>query len=341
MTEPTAARPDQAILDFLRTSGLVQDVAAARLTPLTGGVSSDIWLVEAERTFCVKRALPQLRVEAEWFVAVERSLYEAAWLKAVADFLPQAVPQLLADDPDAGIFAMAYLDPARHTLWKADLLAGRVDPGVAAEVGRRLGQIHASFKRDPLAPQRFATDCIFRAIRIEPYLLATAEAHSDLASVLLGHAERTMQTARTVVHGDISPKNIMIGPDGPVFLDAECAWYGDPAFDLAFCLNHLLLKTIAVPSASGSLFAAFGSLAESYLQHVDWEPPTELEARAASLLPGLLLARIDGKSPVEYIRDDGDKDRVRRIARGLLSDLPDTLSAVMSAWERPNSDRKS
>jgi aminoglycoside phosphotransferase (APT) family kinase protein len=341
MTEASAARPDQAILDFLRTSGLVQDVATARLTPLTGGVSSDIWLVEAERTFCVKRALPQLRVEAEWFVAVERSLYEAAWLKAVADFLPQAVPQLLAADSDAGIFAMAYLDPARHSLWKADLLAGHIDPGAAAEVGRRLGQIHASFARDPLGPQRFATDGIFRAIRIEPYLLATAEAHPDLAPVLRGLAERTMQTARTVVHGDISPKNIMIGPDGPVFLDAECAWYGDPAFDLAFCLNHLLLKTVAVPSVGGPLLAAFGRLAESYLRHVDWEPPAEVEARAASLLPGLLLARIDGKSPVEYIRDDEDKDRVRRIARGLLSDLPDTLPAVMSAWERPISDRKS
>jgi aminoglycoside phosphotransferase (APT) family kinase protein len=341
MTEPSAARPDQAILDFLRTSGLVQDIAAARLTPLTGGVSSDIWLVEAERSFCVKRALPQLRVEAEWFVAVERSLYEAAWLKGVAEFLPQAVPQLLADDPHAGIFAMAYLDPARHTLWKADLLAGRVDPDAAAEVGRRLGQIHAAFARDPLAPQRFATDGIFRAIRIEPYLLATAEAHPDLASVLQGLAERTMQTARTVVHGDVSPKNIMIGPDGPVFLDAECAWYGDPAFDLAFCLNHLLLKTIAVPSANGPLLAAFGRLAESYLRHVDWEPPAEVEARAASLLPGLLLARIDGKSPVEYIRADGDKDRVRRIARGLLSDLPGTLPAVVSAWAGPISDRKS
>ena len=341
MSDAKAASPDPAILDFLMSQGLVSDIAAARLTPLTGGVSSDIWLVEAERIFCVKRALPQLRVESEWFVAVERSLYEAAWLKGVADFLPQAVPQLLADDPDAGIFAMAYLDPARHTLWKADLLAGRVDPDVAAEVGRRLGQIHSSFARDALGPQHFATDGIFRAIRIEPYLLATAEAHPDLAPVLQGLAERTMQTGRTVVHGDVSPKNIMIGPDGPVFLDAECAWYGDPAFDLAFCLNHLLLKSIAVPSAHGPLLAAFGRLAESYLQRIDWEPPAKVETRAASLLPGLLLARIEGKSPVEYIGDDADKDRVRRIARGLLSDLPSTLAAIVSAWEWPISDRQS
>jgi aminoglycoside phosphotransferase (APT) family kinase protein len=333
MSEPAAIKPDPAILEFLESSGLVRDPATARFTPLAGGVSSDIWLVEAERVFCVKRALPQLRVQAEWFVTVERSLYEAAWLKGVAGFLPQSVPRLLADDPRAGIFAMDYLNPAHFACWKAELLAGRVDQAVAAEVGERLGKIHSAFARDLLAPQTFATDAIFEAIRIEPYLLATARAHPDLVSVLEGLAERTLRTRRTVVHGDVSPKNIMVGPDGPVFLDAECAWYGDPAFDLAFCLNHLLLKTMAAPHARRSLLAAFERLATAYLRQADWEPREEVEKRAASLLPGLLLARIDGKSPVEYITVGADKDRVRKIARALLADLPDKLAALASLWE--------
>jgi aminoglycoside phosphotransferase (APT) family kinase protein len=324
--------PDPAITNFLVAAGLVRDIAAARFSPLTGGVSSDIWLVEADRTFCVKRALPQLRVAAEWFAPVERSRYEAAWLDGVAKILPRAVPRLLAHDPGGGIFAMDYLDPARHRCWKAELLAGRADRAVGAEVGARLGTIHAAFARDPLAPARFATDSIFEHIRIEPYLLATARAHPDLAPVLHGLAERTMRGKRSVVHGDISPKNIMIGPDGPVFLDAECAWYGDPAFDLAFCLNHLLLKTIAMPQARQELLAAFARLAQAYLRHADWEPRRALEARAATLLPALLLARIDGKSPVEYITGDADKDRVRQAARGLLAAAPQTLAAVSSDW---------
>lgn len=328
-----AGAPDRAITDFLVSSGLIRDIAAARLRPLTGGVSSDIWLVEAgDRAFCVKRALPRLRVAAEWHAPVERSLYEAAWLKGVAKILPHAVPRVLAADPDAGIFAMDYLDPAHYVCWKAELFAGRLDQALAAEVGARLAAIHSAFASDPLAPKAFATDAIFQSIRIEPYLLATAQHHPDLAPMLRGLAERTMNTKCTVVHGDISPKNIMVGPDGPVFLDAECAWYGDPAFDLAFCLNHLLLKTIAVPGARQKLLGAYSRLTHAYMRGLDWEPPQALELRAASLLPALLLARIDGKSPVEYITAGADRDRVRSAARGLLAVPQQTLAAVSAEW---------
>ncbi len=110
-----------------------------------------------------------------------------------------------------------------------------------------------------------------------------------------------MQTKHALVHGDVSPKNILNGPRGPVLLDPECAFYGDPAFDLAFCLNHLLLKCLWTPAARHGFMACFTSLKDSYLSLVDWEPMTDIEARTARLLPGLFLARVDGKSPVEYI----------------------------------------
>src|SRR5262249_10860065 len=142
----------------------------------------------------------------------------------------------------------------------------------AAEIGRRLVRIHAEFARSSAAEAKFATDSIFYAIRLEPYLLATARAHPDLAAALERLAETTANTKLTLVHGDVSPKNILVGPRGPVFIDAECAWFGDPAFDLAFCLNHLLLKCLWVPQAAPRLLAAFDSLAASYLLGVDWEP---------------------------------------------------------------------
>src|SRR4029077_17613184 len=165
-----------------------------------------------------------------------------------------------------------------------------------------------------------------------PYLLATARVHPDVAAELVELATVTARTRLTVVHGDVSPKNIWIGPSGPVFLDAECAWFGDPAFDLAFCLNHLLLKTMWVPSASADLRAAFTALSAAYLRGVDWEPPAALERRAARLLPAFLLARIDGKSPVEYITDEMSKDQVRRVACALLVKLPERLDDVVKAW---------
>ena len=178
----------------------------------------------------------------------------------------------------------------------------------------------------------FPTDSLFHAIRLEPYLLATAHKHPDLASVLADLAERTAATKLTLVHGDVSPKNILVGPDGPIFIDAECAWWGDPAFDLAFCLNHLLLKCLWAPAAAPDFLHSFEVLATAYLAGVAWEAPAALEARAASLLPGLFLARVDGKSPVEYLTREEDKDRVRRVARALLASPPDRLRTVRTAW---------
>ena len=113
-----------------------------------------------------------------------------------------------------------------------------------------------------------------------------------------------------MIHGDVSPKNILVGPRGPVFLDAECACIGDPAFDLAFCLKHLLLKCLWVPAARVALLDSFHRMFEAYLSGVDWEAPAALEVRCAELLPALFLARVDGKSPVEYVTTEDDKERV-------------------------------
>jgi hypothetical protein len=118
-----------------------------------------------------------------------------------------------------------------------------------------------------------------------------------------------------------------------VLLDAECAWWGDPAFDLAFCLNHLLLKCLWTPRARTGFIGCFAALTESYLEGVDWEPRATLEQRAAALLPGLFLARVDGKSPVEYLTSEGQRDKVRRCARALLLQPVSRLADVVTAWE--------
>jgi aminoglycoside phosphotransferase (APT) family kinase protein len=255
-------------------------------------------------------------------------------MRHAAAIVPDAVPALLGQDAQAGVLVMAYLPEDRYRGWKADLLAGHAQRQVAAAVGSRLVRIHAGTADQPAIARLFPTDQIFYDIRLEPYLEATAKAHPDRADALRGLIEVTAATRRALVHGDVSPKNILIGPDGPVFLDAECAWYGDPAFDLAFCLNHLLLKCVAAPAASADLLESFDALAMSYLNGVTWEPRAALEARAAHLLPGLLLGRVDGKSPVEYLTEDTDKARVRAVARGLLARPVEQLGAVRAAWSQ-------
>jgi len=315
--------------------GIVSANSCVQMEPLAGGVSSDIYRVQADgRTLCVKRALPKLKVAADWRAPVERNRYEVAWLREAGTIVPGAVPALLGEDPQAGAFAMEWLPPERYPVWKALLRDGHADVATAARVGAVLGRIHRHTADRADVATAFPTDEIFHAIRLEPYLVATARAHPDLAARLDALVEVTASTRRVLVHGDFSPKNILIGPQGPVILDAECAWFGDPAFDLAFVLNHLLLKGEWRPEGRARYLDLFAALVESYRANVQWEPWPAVERRTAALLPGLLLGRIDGKSPVEYLTDDEVRDRVRQFARVRVAHPPATLGAMAADWGR-------
>lgn len=315
--------------------GVARPGEPVAVVPLAGGVSSDIVRVEAAgRTFCVKRALARLKVAAEWRAPVERNHAEAEWMRVAGAIAPDAVPRLLAEDRAAGLFAMEYLAPEQYPVWKDELRDGRIAPAFAAEVGRRVAKIHAATARREDLAARFANDHIFFPIRLEAYLVATAALHQDVGDALRALAETTRATKLALVHGDVSPKNILAGPRGPVFLDAECAVYGDPAFDLAFCLNHLLLKCLWQPQWRARYLAAFRALAEGYLAGVAWEPRDVYEARCARLLPGLFLARVDGKSPVEYVAAAADRERVRACAKPLLRAPRTRLAEVSEAWRQ-------
>ena len=324
----SASLPDP-VLAFLRGRELIGAGETPPAEALAGGVSSEIWRVDTARgPVCVKRALARLKVAQVWEAPVERNRYESEWFKVAGAAAPRAVPRVLASGD--GLFAMEYLPPARYAVWKARLREGAADPAFAAKVGATLARIHATTAGREDIAQRFATDRIFYDIRLEPYLAATARAHSDLHKALELLVKRTAQTRRCLVHGDVSPKNILCGPDGPVFLDAECAWYGDPAFDLAFCLNHLLLKCLWVPSSRTAFLQCFDALAASYLEGFREEG---VEQRTAALLPALLLARVDGKSPVEYLVEDRDKDHVRTVARPLIAKPRTRLADIRNAWQ--------
>jgi aminoglycoside phosphotransferase (APT) family kinase protein len=308
---------DDGIATALRDLGF-GDVRG--LQPLGGGVSCDVIAADLAdgRRVVVKRALPKLRVAADWRAPAERSEAEVRWLRLAAGIDPRWAPKVLAEDPARHLFVMEFL---AHPVWKSQLADGAVDVTFAAEVGRRLKRIHA----EPATG--FDNFAQFHALRIEPYLLFTANRHPDVAGRIREIADGVATARIAVMHGDVSPKNILAGPDGPVFLDAETACIGDPAFDLAFCLNHLLLKGVWHPEHAPALAEAFAALKNAYA------PDAAMETRTAALLAALLLARIDGKSPVEYLMDEADKDFVRQRAKALLMDTP-PLSHFASAMAR-------
>jgi aminoglycoside phosphotransferase (APT) family kinase protein len=253
--------------------------------------------------------------------------------------VPGCVPAILGEDAQDNAFAMQWLAPQDYPIWKAQLRDGVADTQTAQAVGRNLAAIHSATAGDAEIARSFAHDAGFHAIRLEPYFVETARKHPDCAAALHALVEKTANTKLALAHGDVSPKNILVGPVNdagkaahPIFLDAECAWYGDPAFDIAFCLNHLLLKCMWRPQSKEEFLACFDALSTAYLAGVSWETTEQIETRAAALLAGMLLARVDGKSPVEYISTDADRDRVRRFAIPLLLQPARRLSEIRQRW---------
>jgi tRNA A-37 threonylcarbamoyl transferase component Bud32 len=334
--DTTSPEPTEILRRFLIEHSLLAPTDALTCTSLAGGVSSDIWRVDTPGgALCVKRALPTLRVAARWEAPVSRNANEWAWLNFAFAHEPQAVPRPLAHDPQAGLFAMAYLPSANYPVWKQHLLDGQADRRTAQQVGGIVSALHnASAGREDIARQ-FDTLDTFKALRLDPYLLATAECHPEVARELRDLADCTGRMRVALVHGDVSPKNILVGPRGPVILDAECAWYGDPAFDIAFCLTHLLLKGVVRPDRMDIYLRDFQALSSSYLNQIRFERPAALDARAAQLLPALLLARIDGKSPVEYLLGQPERQqRVRDIALPLIANSVDSVLDIAHEWRR-------
>lgn len=310
----------------------VGDIRSVRV--LTGGVASDIGVVDlGTRKLCVKFALPKLKVAADWRAPVSRNAAEYAWLAFAGHVVPDAVPALYGHSVREQGFAMEYLEGGDLYLWKTAMLAGEAPAGEAERVADALGRIHAASTGEGFDPAPFRNADDFEAIRIEPYLRATARAHPALADRIAPVADGLYAARRVLVHGDVSPKNILMRDGRPVLLDAECATMGDPAFDVAFCLNHLLLKALHLPAMRRALLGEVGAFWRTYARHVGWEAPEAVEARTTVLLPILFLARVDGKSPVEYL-DAAEQDRVRQLAIPFIEAPAPDLARLVETIER-------
>lgn len=338
MTEPlpATAEPDLAARcrRLLVDLGLADLCTPMSVQPLTGGVASDIALIDlGTRKYCAKFALAKLRVKADWFAPVHRNAAEYAWLSVVAQVAPDNVPQLFGRSAAEGGFVMEYLQGTAIYLWKAALLAGQRPKGEAAAVADVLGRIHAASAQPGFDTRPFQNRDDFRALRLEPYLGFTASRHPDLGKRLGALEQALYQANRVLVHGDVSPKNILLRDGKPIILDAECATMGDGAFDLAFCLNHLVLKSLHLPRNRSVLLGEITAFWAAYRPHVRWEDPVALEARVAALVPALMLARVDGKSPVEYL-EEPQRRSVRRIACPLIAAPSATLAAMVAAIDK-------
>ena len=300
-------------LEVAHTLGLQQPTAQL----LPGGVSSDVALIaDRERRLVVKQSIPNLRVAADWPVHPSRIWREVDALRALAPALPPgAVPAVVYEARDEYLYAMTAA-PAEAGSWKEQLLAGDIDVDLAGYIGA----VQAAMLRLPNPRPEFDDIAFFEELRIDPYYRYTGEQYPDLQTAFDRAAEACRQHRWALVHGDFSPKNIMAGPGMAMVLDWECVHWGDPAFDTGFLLNHLLLKGFHRPQDRPLLARA----AQAYADAVSAVPFADTMVH----LPLLLLCRVDGKSPVEYITQDDVRAAIRQYARSLLAEPARTVSEL-------------
>jgi aminoglycoside phosphotransferase (APT) family kinase protein len=331
--EPHPPPDDCAVLARLVAAGCLGH--GVRVEPLGGGVSSDVLLVRDDdgRHVVVKRALERLKVADDWRADPRRNASEQAWLQLASDLAPANVPRVLLAAPDEGWFAMEYFGDGWGT-WKQALMAGEADPLPALEAGATLGHLHRATWGAPAVAERFDTLRNFTELRIDPYFVTCAQRLPDLAPWLHDLCVRLASRKQALVHGDFSPKNLLVRPGRLVILDAEVAWYGDPAFDVAFLVHHLLLKALhhAGKAIAGDILALPATFVRAYADQLPADAAAAVERRAVELALALLLARVHGKSPVEYL-GAASRDAVTGFVRAVSPAPPRGIGELVRRWE--------
>lgn len=289
---------------------------------LEGGVSSDIRIVEGpDGPEVIKRALTKLRVNADWFADADRSSTEAAALRTGRNLLgSDAVPAVLWEDAKEHTFALQYIGPPFES-WKERLLRGQADIPAADAAGRLLGELHHASRDRQDIREQFQDQTNFEQLRIDPFFRRTGEVCPDQADDLMRIANGMANRRTTLVHGDYSPKNLLTDGKAIVVLDWEGAHWGDPRFDIAFCLSHLILKSFHTDLDRTSVISCVDAFSNAYRQANSglWDIPL------VELTGALLMARIANVSPVDYL-ERLDVAAVRQLATHLLYGKPELTS---------------
>lgn len=335
MLEGLNVEEPEKLVAYLGSTGHVDPDKEASITVLAGGVSNRTVLVEfsSGESWVVKQALPKLRVAVDWFSDPGRVHHEALglrWLEKLAP--PGSITPLLFEDCDNYLLAMEAV-PEPHENWKTMLLTGRLEEDHIEQFGRLLGTIHrGGYEHRSETARVFENRSIFESLRLEPYYGYSAEQVPEASSFLWTLTGDTLSRRDTLVHGDYSPKNVLVREESLILLDHEVIHFGEPAFDLGFSLTHLLSKAHHLPEKREAFANAAQLYWATYYEEVKALPWTEdLEERAVRHTLGCLLARVAGRSPLEYL-DEDELACQREAVLELMTDSPGNVPELVDSF---------
>lgn len=335
MSDELDVEQAEALKAYLLQGGWIKDAEEPEIFVLQGGVSNRTVLVQRQsgEAWVVKQALAKLRVAVDWFSSPERIHREAMGLRWLGQLAPVGtITPLVFEDTEQHILAMQAV-PQPHQNWKTLLLAGNLVDDHIKQFGRLLGLIHrnAYERRQEIAPQ-FADRSFFESLRIEPYYTFAASQVPESAPFIETLVDETRACQLTLVHGDYSPKNVLIYDERLVLLDHEVIHWGDPAFDLGFSLTHLLSKAHHLQAHRRQFAQAADLYWHTYCQtvgNVQWLDA--LEKRAVQHTLACLLARVAGRSPLEYL-SLGERMKQRQVVLDLMLEVPENVHDLVQRF---------
>ena len=317
---------ENTVVAYLTNRGIIS--GPAQVEELTGGVSNVVLAVKSEgKDLVLKQALPQLKVAAVWKADQRRSIVEANGMKLLHSITPENVPELIDFDPEDFTLTMERL-PRECTVWKSDLLDGVIKPSIGSDLGRILGAWHNFGANSKAARSDYMEDSLFDQLRVTPFYRAVAKVNPPLDARIQELITEITTLKITLVHGDFSPKNIMItGTDKPIVLDFEVMHTGNPVFDLGFVSAHLLCKYLRTEDAmQRSLLRETAiSFINSYSQACNIETAKSLPHHVAVIA----LARVEGVSLVNYL-DEAGKTRVQSVTKAELANPQITFEGLFA-----------
>jgi 5-methylthioribose kinase len=306
---------EETVVAYLIEKEVISATDQAEVEVLTGGVSNVVLAITtADKKLVLKQALAELKVAEKWEADQRRAIVEANAIALFHKLSPDQVPNLVFLDPERFVLILDRV-PVGSTVWKTDLLDGVINPDVAAVLGTTLAKWHNFGETNKEARLQFMEDSLFEQLRIDPFYRFVS-AKNDLLKPIIDKLIAELEGDKTtIVHGDFSPKNIMVGMDEQVYiLDFEVTHVGNPVFDLAFLLAHLLCKLFRTnePLQAKMLIASADNFVAAY------EDVREI-AESLPLHTALIaLARVEGKSPVNYL-DKQQQAQLVSYTKGILN----------------------
>lgn len=318
----------EELLDYLEKMGLISDKNNTYTHYFPGGVSGAAAIVKTDDgDVLVKQAYEHLKVAAEWKCDPKRIKVENDALIQYRKIVPDCVPAPISFDEENWIMIREAV-PEDWKMWKADLMDGILNWEIARKSIDSLCKVHNATALDEEVREKFKEARFFYELRISPYIEYLINVYPELREKAdkLYHLLMTKQIA--LIHGDYSPKNILVKDNDICILDFEVAYFGNPCFDTAFFSNHFLLKAVKNRDISEKYIEMLAYMMDRYFDNTKYADRREMERMTVQTLGFLFLARVDGKSPVEYLKREEDKQIVRKAAMRIIKEECDSYCQV-------------